>query len=47
MLSGEGMVSVNLAEPEGIADATSTETQRFRPSTLAKPVDASRSKHMQ
>ena len=36
MLSGEGMVSVNLAAPEGIADASSTESLRFRPSTLAK-----------
>ena len=46
-LSGKRWVTASLAEPEGIADVTSTETQHFWPSTLAKPVDASRSKHMQ
>ena len=38
MPSAEGMVSANLAEPEGIADASSTESQRFRPSTPAEAV---------
>ena len=46
-LSGKRWVTASLAEPEGISDVTSTESQRFRLSTLAKPVDASRSKHMQ
>ena len=48
-LSGKRWVpaTASLAELGGIADVTSTESQRFRPSTLAKPVDASRSKHMQ
>ena len=46
-LSGKRWVTASLAEPEGIADVTSTESQRFRPSTLAKPVDAPCSKHMQ
>ena len=48
-LSGKRWVqaTASLAELEGIADVTSTESQRFRPSTLTKPVDASRSKHMQ
>ena len=36
MLSGEGMVSVNLAAPEGNEDASSTESLRFRPSTPAE-----------
>ena len=36
MLSGEGMVSVNLAAPEGNADASSTDSLRFRPSTPAE-----------
>ena len=39
-LSGKRWVTASLAEPEGIADVTSTESQRFRPSTLAKPIDA-------
>ena len=37
---GKRWVTASLAEPEGIADVTSTENQRFRPSTLAKPIDA-------
>ena len=48
-LSGERWVpaTASLSEPEGIADVTSTEGKRFRLSTLAKPIDAPCSKHMQ
>ena len=45
-LSGKRWVTASLVEPEGIADVTSTESQRFRPSTLAKPIDAPCSQHM-
>ena len=45
MLSGKRWVTASLAEPETIADVTSTESQRFRPSTLAKPIDTPRSKN--
>ena len=38
MLSGKRLVSASLAAPEGIADASSTESQRFRPSTPAEAV---------
>ena len=46
-LSGKRWVTASLAEPEGIADVTITESQRFRPSTHAKPIDTPCSKHMQ
>ena len=46
-LSGKRWVTASLAEPEGIADVISTESQRFRASTLAKPIDAPCPKHMQ
>ena len=38
MPSAEGTVSANLAAPEGIEDASSTESQRLRPSTPAEAV---------
>ena len=46
-LSGKRWVTASLAEPEGIEDVTSTESQRFRASRLAKPIDAPCPKHMQ
>ena len=45
MLSGKRWVTASLTEPEGIVDVTSTESQRFRPSTIAKPIDAPCLKH--
>ena len=45
--NGRSSTTASLAELEGIADVTTTESQRFWPSTHAKPVDAPCSKHMQ
>ena len=42
-LSGKRFVSASLAAQEGIADVTSTESLRFRQSTLGEATDAPRS----
>ena len=44
-LSAKRFVSASLAAPEGTADVTSTESQRFRRPTLKKATDAPRSEH--
>ena len=44
-LCGTRFVSASLAAQEGIADVTSTESLRFRQSTLGEAIDPPRSEH--
>ena len=43
--SGKRFVSASLAAPEGIADVSSNESQRYQPPTLEKAIGAPRSEH--